>query len=111
MFSHGAKSSTRPDGAPEIKLDIECGFNVGFSANQQWKPTSKYVVTVALHEPFSAVIEKLKELAGPTSKAEKIYGVDATGHRFPMDPSKSVQENVCFKQGTTLALRFPSAVA
>eukprot|EP01120_Amphizonella_sp_Union-15-10_P009106 TRINITY_DN3386_c0_g1_i2.p1 TRINITY_DN3386_c0_g1~~TRINITY_DN3386_c0_g1_i2.p1 ORF type:complete len:128 (-),score=40.03 TRINITY_DN3386_c0_g1_i2:97-435(-) len=107
-LSHGAKSSTRTDGAPEIRLEIECGYVVGFSANGQWKSTSKYVVTVALQDPFQDVIDKLKELAGPNAKAEKIHGIDAQGNKYNMDPSKTVAENVLFKQGTTLQLRFPN---
>ena len=54
---------------------MECGSKPGFSTGG-WVASSTYHVTVIAEDPFSRIIEQIKDKAGAQSRADEVFGVD-----------------------------------
>jgi len=105
-------ASYRADGIPEVKVTVSCGWVQPWSSDKRWTGTATYNVTVAETDPFSVLVDKLREAAGPAAKINKLFAVDPkTGQKYDLFPNKSVRENILTSTGGILELRFPNSMA
>ena len=126
---------SRADGKEEIVMKVECGSKPGFSTSG-WMgkfqrvscfrfflffssclilfsstASSTYQVNVIESDPFTAIIDQLKEKAGAQSRADEIFGVDKkSGAAIKFDPTKTVKENGITPTHHPI-MRFPSKTA
>eukprot|EP01121_Diplochlamys_sp_Union-15-3_P013901 TRINITY_DN4383_c0_g1_i1.p1 TRINITY_DN4383_c0_g1~~TRINITY_DN4383_c0_g1_i1.p1 ORF type:complete len:106 (-),score=23.02 TRINITY_DN4383_c0_g1_i1:27-344(-) len=101
-------ASFRADGVPQFKLEVQCGWEAPYAMNK-WQSTSKYVVYAAKSDRVSEIIDRIKEMAGPTSRADRLWACADGNRRVKLDVNKTLEENGLTDWGK-FELRFPNSL-